>query len=523
MLDNIRKTADSFVMRVLFAMIAFAFVGWGIKDILPKASGGDFVTFTHAKNISREDFLKAKSTEINAIQKQMGTNLSEEEINQLNIDKQIMRKLIYNNILDYLVTYYDFDLSDNTVTSLVKESPAFKNDQGVFDIRIFKTYFRNSYINEEEYLLNFKEKTLKNILVSSFLESFYVPKIMIQNIINHMAEKRNVELLQINLKNKPKDLKIPVPNKQQLEDFYKNNKNLFEIPEKRSFSYIKISNQNLQKKINITKEELLSFYNENKEEFGDQAFEKVEKQLYDLLLSQKIDVLNMELAKNLEDDVAAGSTLVEIAEKYELPLQNVNYVSYEELIENKIIAENVDSIFELVEGELSYPIESEDKSYLILVELKAIQPAKTPEFSAIKDQVATALAKQYLADINLQTIKDLAKEYKAEKENIKNLNLQGIEVSQQSYIRSEIENDIKLSPEILLSIFRTKVDNNTPVFQIGNKVYFAYVKSIILDKNVAENIAKNSSEHIANTIKNSLIDELINYAIKQNNMKIKSR
>ncbi|WP_342270020.1 peptidylprolyl isomerase [Rickettsia endosymbiont of Orchestes rusci] len=521
MLDNIRKTADSFVMRVLFAMIAFAFVGWGIKDILPRAVGGDFVTFTHAENISREDFLKAKSMEINAIQKQMGTNLSEEEINQLNIDKQVMKRLIYNNILDYLVAYYDFDLSDNTVTELVRESPVFKNEQGVFDIRIFKTYFRNSYLNEEEYLLNFKEKTLKNILVSIFLESFYVPKVMTQNIVNYMAEKRNVELLQINLKNKPKDLKIPLPSDEQLEDFYKNNKNLFEIPEKRSFSYIKISNQNLQKKISITKEELLDFYNENKEEFGDKSFEAVQKQLYDLLLSQKIDMLNMELAKNLEDDVAAGSTLVEIAEKYELPLQNVNYVSYEELIENKIIAENVDSIFELAEGELSYPIESEDKSYLILVELKAIQQAKIPEFSIIKNQVAVSWNKQYLADINLQTIKDLAKEYKSDKEDIKTLNGVGIEVSRQSYIRSEIENDTTLSPEILLSIFRTKTGSNTPVFQIGNKVYFAHIKSISLDKLAAETIQKNSEGNIANTIKNSIVDELINYAIKQNDMKIK--
>lgn len=58
----------------------------------------------------------------------------------------------------------------------------------------------------------------------------------------------------------------------------------------------------------------------------------------------------MELAKNLEDDVAAGSSLVEIAEKYELPINNINNISYADLIEDKIIAENADSIFELSEG-----------------------------------------------------------------------------------------------------------------------------------------------------------------------------
>ncbi|XVN41785.1 MAG: SurA N-terminal domain-containing protein [Rickettsia endosymbiont of Argas persicus] len=518
MLNNIRKTADSFIMRVLFAIIAFAFVGFGIKDVLNGRGGKNVVTFSHAKNISQEDFLRAKSLEINAISKQIGTSLTEEEIAQLNIDNRILKRLIYDNMLDYLVSYYDFDLSDDMVKTLIKESPVFKNEQGVFNIQIFKTYFRNSYLDEEKYLVNFKEKALKNVFISTFLDSFYVPKSMTDNIVNYMAEKRNIELVQINLQNKPKNLKIPAASDEELKSFYQNNKSSFEIPEKRSFSYIKVTTENLQQKIQITKEELLEFYNENKEKFGGQSFKEVEKQLYELLQNQKIDALNMEFAKNLEDETAAGSSLVEIAEKYKLPIHNVNNISYAELIEDKIIAENADSIFELNEGELSYPIEAEDKSYLILVELKSIQPATIPEFDSIKEQVSSAWVKQYLADLNLKIIKNLAKEYKLEKEN----NLTGVKISNKSYIRSEMENDQTLTPEILLSIFNTKIGNNTPVFRVGDEVYFAHIKSIERDELTAKNIKANSEKNIINTIKNSVIDELINYTIKQNDMKVKT-
>lgn len=517
MLDNIRKTADSFMMRVLFAMIVFAFIGFGIKDVLHGRGGGDIVTFSHAKNISQEDFLRAKSLEINAISKQIGTSLTEEEIAQLNIDNRILKSLIYNNILDYLVSYYDFDISDDTVKNLVKESPVFKNDQGVFDIKLFKTYFRNSYIEEEKYLLNFKEKALKNIFVGTFLDSFYVPKVMTDNIVNYMAEKRDVELVQMNLQNQPKDLQIPLASDQELKDFYQNNKSSFEIPQKRSFSYIKVTTENLQKKIQITKEELLEFYNENKDEFGEQSFEAVQKQLHEQIEAQKIDILNMELAKNLENDVAAGSSLVEIAEKYELPIHNINNISYADLIEDKIIAENADSIFELSEGELSYPIEAEDKSYLMLVELKSIQLAKIPEFDSIKEQVNATWIKQYLANLNINIMKDLAKEYNLDTEN----KFSGAKVSTKTYIRAEMENDQMLTPEILLSIFNTKIGSNTPVFQVGDELYFAHIKSTNIDELTAKNIRVNSEKNIVDTIKNSIIDELINYTIKQNDMKIK--
>lgn len=520
MLDNIRKTADSFIMRVLFAMIAFAFVGFGIKDVLNGRRGGDIVTFSHVKNISQKDFLRAKSLEINAISKQTGTSLTDEEITQLNIDNRILKRLVYDNVLDYLVSYYDLDLSDDTVKILVKESPVFKNEQGIFDIKIFKTYFRNSYMDEEKYLLNFKEKALKHIFVSTFVESFYVPKAMTDNIVDYMAEKREVELVQIDLQNKPKDFKIPTPTDQQLKDFYQDNKTSFEVPEKRSFSYIKANIKDL--KVSVTQDELLEFYNENKDEFGNQSFESVQKQLHDLLTAQKIDILNMEFAKKLEDDVAAGSSLVEIAEKYKLPIQNISYVSYAELIEDKIIAENADSIFELSERELSYPIEAQDKSYLILVELKSIQPVKIPEFDAIKGQVNKVWVKQNIADVNLKIIKDLAKEYNSDQENIKELKGSGIKISKKSYIRAEMENELTLIPEMLLSIFNTKIGSNTPVFQVGNEVYFAHIKSRSIDELTAKNIHVNSEKNIIYNIKNSIIDELINYTIIQNDMQVKA-
>ncbi|AAU04265.1 SurA N-terminal domain-containing protein [Rickettsia typhi] len=521
MLDNIRKTSDSFIMRVLFAMIAFAFVGFGIKDILNVRRNNDIVIFSHARNISQEDFLRAKSLEINAISKQIGKSLTDEEIIQLNIDNRILKSLIYNNILDYLVSYYDLDLGDDTIKILVKESPIFKNAQGVFDIKIFKTYFRNAYIGEDKYLLNFKEQVLKNIIVSTFVKSFYVPKSMTDNIVDYMAERREVELLQLDLQNKPKDLQIHTPTDQQLKDFYQDNKAAFEVPEKRSFSYIKANIKDL--KISITQDELLAFYNENKDEFGDQSFEAVQTQLHDLFRAKKFDILNMEFANKLEDEIASGASLVEISEKYKLPIQNVNYLSYAELIEDNIIADNIaenaDSIFELAEGELSYPIEAGDKSYLLLVELKSIQPAKIPKFDAIKDQVNEVWIKRNIEDENLKMIKDLAKEYNAGQK--KEFNVAGIKISRKSYIRAEMENDLTLTPEILLSIFNTKIGSNTPVFRVGDVVYFAHIKSSSIDELTAQNIHVNLENNIIYNIKNSVIEELINYTIMQNDMKIK--
>ena len=44
-------------------------------------------------------------------------------------DNFIIKKLVNDNILNYLVHYYDLDLTDNTVAQLVKDSPHFKRIQ----------------------------------------------------------------------------------------------------------------------------------------------------------------------------------------------------------------------------------------------------------------------------------------------------------------------------------------------------------------------------------------------------------
>ena len=488
MLNNIRDAADSFVMRVLLGMIAFAFVGWRIKDVLQTSNNFDLITFSDAKNISQEDFLKEKAELIRAIQRQSGTNLSEEDIKQLNIDNFIIKKLINNRIINYLVHYYNLDITDDTVIQLIKENPNFKNEQGLFDIERFKGFLKNSYINEEDYLSDIKEHTLKNLLISIFIESFHTPKIMVKNIVDYMAETRDVDIVQIDLKSQSKDLSIPSPTTAQLEELYKNNLALFEVPEKRSLSYVKISTEILCQKVHNNDEELLNFYHDNKEEFANKKFSEVKKQVNELLQQQKTEELKLLMIKNLEDDVAVGSSLTEIAGKYELPIQNLDSISYNDLAINKIdIAQNADSIFDLAEGELSYPIELTDKGSFILVEIKSIQPSKVQELSVIKEQVQKLWNEQYLRELNLKTIETIVKEYTPAKSK----EFPKVITSQSTaFSRSEIHNNQQLPVELLSAIFQANIGFNTPVFQSKNKAYFAYVKSKKIDKKKRQEIQK---------------------------------
>ncbi len=533
MLKKIRNIAHSFIMRLVLSLIAFAFVGWGVKGALQFRNNFDIVTFTEATNITETDFLKAKAEEINRARRRSGAALSEEEINQLGLDKIVLDRLVNSRIMDYLVQYYDLDLSDETVVQAVKESPVFKNDKGEFDTELFKSAFKNSYQSEEEYLQDIKNNMLKSIVLRAFLDTFKTPDSMLNNIAGYMAETRVVDLVRVDLNSQPKNTVIPAPTQEQLQEFYKNNAALFTIPEIRSFAFLKISNQYIQNKVHITNDELLHFYDENKNELktaegAEPTFEKAKKQINDILKQQKTEELIVEFSKNLEDAIAAGSSLKEIATKYELPTETVTNVTYETLKNDKTgLSGLADSVFEMTEGEVSYPIEVQDeqnRNSLMLTEVSIIRPSKVEELKDVMPKLTKLWQAEQVKHINVKNITTIAQNYKPETVNAGEFKALGISLDPKfSISRSDIaKEEYSLPPELILTILQTKKNKVTQVITSTDHAYFAYIKEVKKDAKKVQEVKKSSSDKISNIIQETVVEELLGYLKAHNKMKVYS-
>ncbi|MGI4775920.1 MAG: SurA N-terminal domain-containing protein [Janthinobacterium lividum] len=527
MLNSIRRGANSLVIRLLLGMIAFAFVGWGIKDALQGQNNYDLVTFSEAQNISDSDFYRAKSEEISLIQKQNEANLTEEDIKQLGLDKIVLYRLINRSIFNNIVNMYDLKLNEESIIVLLKKSPIFKDHQGNFDYAAVKSFLRNSNLNEQEYFKDLEQRILKNTLVTTFLDSFKVPEIMIKNVVDYMTEERSIELVQIDLKNIDKKFVPPMPSEKEVIEFYQKHKELFTTKELRSLGYIRLTASDLMSKIVINNDELKDFYNKNKDEFGTDNFDKVRSQIANILNQQKIDQLMAESIKNLEDDVAAGISIEEIAKKYNFQLLTMDNVTYETIAnENSEMNVIADAVFEMSEGEILYPTEIKDRTELILVELKSVKAAKLEPFENIKEKASKLLVGKLTSHNNLKNFEKIAKNYKSDRliprqlEDLKNTAT--VKIDALKLVRSEIETNLELPQVLLNSIFRTKKDTTTQVIRFDDKAYFAYINQIKISDKETNNTEKKISNRneIISSINSSLIEDLVNCYVKKNNMKV---
>ena len=523
MLTKIRKGTDNILVKIILGLVAFSFVGIGGAAFIGGNSQGNMVLFDKTKSISMEDFQIAKAREVDALQRQNSINLTDENIAELGLDNSVLRRLINESMINYLASYYDFDVSEELVIKFVRNSTFFKNENGEFDLSIFKNAFHNSKNREDEYLKSIKKHLITTTFLDVFMDSFNPPKVMTENMVNYLAETRVVDLLSIDLSYKPSNYKSAPLQLEQLEDFYQNNQELFVLPELRSFDYIKADRSFLVRKLKISESDLEQFFEENKDEFTEKNYTKAKKQVREALTSEKLEELTNELAKNFEEDVSSGLTLQEIAQKYELKVLSVKDISLADMSASSV-EENIelaDSVFEMIEGELSYPIEVADKNDIFLINLKKIIQLRQQSFAEVKSDIKNILEERMLAIFNVKKLEDVNTSYDPKKINRASLQAQGINILvNQSFTRAELPSQEKLPVELLKSIFTTDKDKSTPLIGDTKKAYVAYVKSVNNSKTKMDLIRKESGDHFSNVIKEGLFQELITYLTKQNNIKI---
>lgn len=524
MLIKFRRSADNIFVKILLGLIALSFVGISLSSVLSVNKKRDIVTFSKTECISIDTFLAAKAKAIEVLQNEKNINLTEEQIKSLNLDQKIITSLINESMLSYLAKIYDLVISDATVIKFVKKIPYFKHKNGNFDLKLFKAVFHNSQRIEDEYLENLTKNLIKNTLLDVFMQSFYTPKIMINNIIHYMAETKYFDIVSIDLTNRNNVTSVEKPDIKEVEDFYKKNESNFVLPELRSFDYILIQKDFFARKLDLQEKEMHAYYEVNKKEFANKPYSIVKENIREILQTTMLEDLVMQFSASLEEEVASGLTLKEIAAKHGIQVYHMKPISKDAFVKdnNLNISDIADSVFEMLEGEVSYPLELSNQNKIILAELGKIIPLRKQKFEEVKDQICSILQAKAISDKNIKILEQVQKDYQEKKLNLELLKDQGIVVeSNQFIIRADFVIKEQMNHELLNLIFKTAKGQITHLVKDDNKAYFAIIKDNKIDLIKAKKIKEDSLIHINNNIQDGIMQELIGYLAEQNDMKVK--
>lgn len=537
MLRIIRKGVDTIFVRIILGIIAISFVGFGGVSLMSGNSRGNAITFKDAKNISVEEFQRAKHMRIDEIQTRAGVNLTEQQIKTMGIDMMVVRDFVTKAMIDYLGDKYDLDADDEYVIERVKKMPVFHNESGVFDVEIFKNTLRRVRKAEDEFFDNIKDELIHGSLANVFLHSFPVPKMMSDNIIGFMSETKIIDIYKIDLNAESSDFEKKEPDDEMVAKIYDTNPSAFSVPEMRNFKLLSFSNEFLDRGLNLTDEDFQKFFEDNPEDFEEKTYEKAAPKVKEILTKMKREDAMLDLIKELEDDIAAGLNIEEISKKYNLVAENMEGRTKESLLseEQGEYAEFADQLFEMVESEVSYPIEIKDKDELVIFEVSQINPTRIQALDEVKLIIADLWKIEQLKEHNLNRFLQFKSDYsellEGDAVNLAEKRKQFIDAKILQQKSIAITSDFKTNrqdalaenqypPELMKSIFSTRQGDNTRVVTKDSEAFFAFIKKEYIDTKKADEIkASRYNEYVA-TIRDSIMDEIIAYLIDKNETQI---
>ena len=460
MLNKLRNFSKGKLATILVAIIIIPFVFWGMGSVF---SGGN--TNSVAKinnfNISTKDFVD----HIN--KSNINTDIIKENIEN-NILEELLTELISNSLIDIEIKDLNILISDKILVERIKKSKIFHDEKKQFSRLKYEKYLLENNISATSFEFRLRKKDLKNKLFKYISGGIKSPYFITNK--TYKDETKQIELSYLDLNNvyKKKDEFSNI----EVETFIKENEEKLK-KELIDFSYVKITPQNLVQGT----------------EFNENFFSKIDE---------------------LENQILNGSNIIEISSSFGLKVKQIKgFVdkNNEELIFNEIYQKrNLEKIQIL-----------DKNDYYLLYEIDNIKKV-LPEKNNVEfiESVKFQLFEQNKYDYN----KDLL--LKIQNKNFVNYDFVKL-VDNNNLIKKITINSIKennfFTSDSIKLLYSLAENNFLLIGDKDNNIYIAKIENVttndLSDKNDLSSYNKLASNKIRNNLYSSY-DLLLNVKYKIN-------
>ena len=124
MLNALRKSASTWVAKVLIGLLVLSFAVWGVNDFIGGINRTTIATVGET-TVSAERFDRALSIEISRLQRQIQQPVSRSQAVAFGIPNQVISQLVTEAALDDVASKLNLGVSDEKLRDDITENPAF--------------------------------------------------------------------------------------------------------------------------------------------------------------------------------------------------------------------------------------------------------------------------------------------------------------------------------------------------------------------------------------------------------------
>jgi len=273
MLEDIREKSQGLTAKIILGLIILTFAVAGVGSYTNSVDTS--VATVNGESISQQDFNKAYQAQRNRMAQQFGEmfeTLSNDANYMANFRQGVLDNLINEKLIDQASNDLAIRVSDERLKETIRQMPEFQvdgsfdnnrylaiiNQAGFFQSSDFRDYLRVEMVRRQ----------LSQALVASEFNLPYQEKLQ-SNLQN---QTRDIRFATIASEQFKADIEV---TDEEINSYYLANQTRFENKEQVKVDYVSLDVAEIARNINVTDEEVAQYYQENVSDFTEEEKRRI--------------------------------------------------------------------------------------------------------------------------------------------------------------------------------------------------------------------------------------------------------
>jgi len=393
LLSLMRKHAKSWLIKVLIGIIAAVFIFYFGYSFTSKRALK--MALVNGEVISSLEYQKTYRDLLEGLRVRYKGLWNDNLIKVFDLKNKALENLINQKLISQEAKKLGLAVTENEIQKAIMDYPAFQTN-GQFDLRRYKALLGNNRMKPEDFEATMDGELLRGKL-SQFLLAFM--GVTDQEVLDHYTytnDKIKISFVQF----KPEKLKKSTkPDQAAMEEYFKEHKEGYRVPEKIKLAYLLIDPANFRDKVVGTELEIKDYYEYNTATFTEPKQVRARHILFKLGedATEEQDKETREKANAVLEEARQGKDFAALARKHsEGPTKgkggDLGYFKA-----GQMVKPFEEAAFKLKKGEVSDLARTRFGYHIIKVE--DIKEARTKPFEEVRGQIVETLTKGSSTDL----------------------------------------------------------------------------------------------------------------------------
>lgn len=392
MLETIRTAAQTWLAKLILAVITIPFAMWGIESYIQTPAGQDTVAKVGHEKISSQEFNDAVRQQLDQFKRQFGGNIDPSIMDNPEMRKSILDQLIDQRLFARASEQAGVKVSDDALRERLATEGMFL-EEGKFKPARYEEFLKSSGYNAKTFEALLRKDMERQAFAGSIANTAFVPKTSVDSFLKAAEQSREVALINFTPDQYTAQVKVAP---EQVKAYYDQHQAEFTIPEQARVEYIELSADTLAPVVQVSADDIKKFYDTNSARYIVKEERKASHILINAAASASEQVKKE--AKDKADDLYAQlkknpKLFAELAKKNSQdPGSAANGGDLGFFARGAMVKPFEDAVFKASKDELIPPVLSDYGYHIILV--TDVRPEKGKSLAEATPEIEGELKKQ---------------------------------------------------------------------------------------------------------------------------------